>query len=485
MSHLRTRILLLLSAVAVAFLLAAWWIQDRHLLPSFKELERQHALDDLQRGCEALRNEIVFVGDFASDWSGWDDTYKFVEDRNPEFIASNLESDVFRETSFDFLSFVRLDGTEVWRGAMLGGEAIELTDLPTGQWPLTHDLLKPRDLEDVAKGIVVTTHGPLMIASRPITDSSRQAPLRGWIVMGRFLSAARLRTLRQQTRVDLAIVPVASCDGPRRLAAERLGQIEHEIVAAPDQLFVRSVVKGLRGDADAVLVEVTTPRSILAQGQRAMSFALTLTTIAVLLLFAVLTLVLQRIVIGPLQRLTSHALTIRSSGDMSGHSGIVRADEIGTLAREFDSMVARLAELQSRQVQQARVGGMAEIARTVLHDVGNALQPVHGNLGQLRRHLENRNLDDLQRVSSMLLAHTNDLATWLGNDQRANTCLASCKRWLAACRVNTPRCSASCRTLAKGSNTFSTWLAVRISTPTRVARSNSCAPRTCWPRRCA
>ncbi|MEQ1630792.1 MAG: CHASE4 domain-containing protein [Planctomycetota bacterium] len=419
MSYLRRRILLLLSGVAAALLLMAWWIQERELLPSFLELEHQQATADLQRGTEALQNEVGFVGDYVSDWSGWDDTYRFVEDRNPEFVESNLATGVFRETSFDFLSMVRLDGVEVWRGCEIDGVAVELSSLPSGSWPLTHALLAPRELDAVAMGTMVTAHGPMLVASRPITDSARTAPQRGWILMGRFLSPVRLAKLRKQTRLDLSILPVSGIGDEQRLAAcERLRSVTEEVTFDDEVVVARQRRRGLRGPQDALLVEVQLPRAILTEGRRALAFAQAATVVAVFLLFAVLATILQRVVVGPLQRLTKHVLAIRASGDLTARSGIQRGDEVGLLAREFDGLVERLADLQSAQVQRARAGGMAEVARSVLHDVGNALQPVQGNLGLLKRHLGSRSASDLERVSSLLEAHEHDLGEWVATDSK-------------------------------------------------------------------
>jgi two-component system, NtrC family, sensor kinase len=419
MIRLRRRILLVLSLVAAALLLTTWWNQQEQLLPSFVELERQHALANLQRGTEALRNEVGFVADYSSDWAGWDDTYQFVADRNAEYAKSNLESDVFRPNSFDYMAMVGLDGVEVWRGAMIDEQPVAIAELPLGQWPLTHELLAPREREDVCTGILVTGHGPLMLASRPITDSPRQAPSRGWLIMGRFLSAARIAKLGEQTQLALTILPNrGSSIGTGKAGMAALAAGEHDLYERGDQLIARGLLPGLRGDVDALLIEAALPRSILAQGQRTLAFSLATTSVAVLLLFAALAALLQQVVVGPLQRLTAHALAIRATGDLTRRSGVVRGDELGTLAREFDGMVERLEQLQSRSLERARVGGMAEVARSVLHDVGNALQPVQGNLGTLQERLAARHVADLERTVDLMQAHAPELGTWLTDDKK-------------------------------------------------------------------
>ncbi len=413
MSSLRHRILLLLSIAALALFGAAWWGQRQVLLPSFLALERKLALADLQRGQEALANELRFVGDYVSDWSGWDDTYRFVADRNPEFVRSNLETSVFRPNSFDFLTLVGSDRSEVWRGAMLQEQSIEVEELPLGTWPAAHPMLAPRDISDLAMGIVVTKHGPLLLASRPITDSERKAEPRGWIMMGRFLTPERIDALRGQTKLDLRITPA-----DMGKSGNPPPGIEPRMHATVDQLAIELVQPGLRGAMDALQLRVLMPRAIVAEGRTALGFASASTGFAVLVLFAVLAAVLQWSVVGPVARLTQHALRIRADGDLNRRSGMQRRDEIGTLAREFDAMVAQLATLQQQATARARDGGMAEVARSVLHDVGNALQPVQAHIGALRAQLANGHAEDLTRVCELLGAHADDLGRWLGEDAK-------------------------------------------------------------------
>ncbi len=420
-THLRSKILAALILVAVALLAATAWIHESVLLPSFVALERQQATRNLDRGTEALQNELEHVSDFVGDWSGWDDTYKYIADGNAEYAKSNLETDVFREDSFDFLCYLRPDGTEQWRGGLIDGEQPDLAELPAGRWPLDHPLLATPTLQDVRTTIVVTKHGPLLMASRPITDSARTALQRGWIMMGRFLSDDRIAKLATQTRLQLRIVPARDLVALEDRAASmrlRHGEGQELRIVDDHRLVAAALVPGLEPSRDDLFVEVSLPRAILAEGRNALRFALLTNTIAVLFVFGVLMWLLQRIVVGPLGMLTRHALRIRASDDLTVRCKDSRRDEIGVLGREFDNMVERLATSQSLLLERAREGGMAEVARSVLHDVGNALQAVHANSDLLRRHLGSRMVADLQRISGLLAAHAGDLQQWLTTDPR-------------------------------------------------------------------
>jgi two-component system, NtrC family, sensor kinase len=421
MLNLRARILMVLAGTALAFLVAVYAIGRATLLPSFLELEAAHAVANLERGTAALQNEISFVGDFAGDWSGWDDTYAFVTDRNPDYAKSNLDNNAFRPDSFDFLSFINLKGEEVWRGCEVDGERQVISQLPTGKWPLQHKLLQVHGADECTSGIVMTNCGALLVASRPIVDSARKAVANGWLVMGRFLTPARQQKLAQQTGLKLTIASVATgLDAQEVAVIERLADgREHDLFAIDDQCLVTSTcVAGLQPGRDDLLLRVYQERRILAQGRTTLGFALGAMVVAVLLLFAVLMFVLQRSVVAPVRQLKDHAVQIRASDDLTRRCAMARTDEIGTLATEFDGMVARLASSQAKMLVHAREGGMAEVASEVLHDVGNALQSVTTSAGLLRLQLGSQSVDDLERLSALLAQHAGDMEQWLHTDPK-------------------------------------------------------------------
>jgi signal transduction histidine kinase len=62
-------------------------------------------------------------------------------------------------------------------------------------------------------------------------------------------------------------------------------------------------------------------------------------------------------------------------------------DEIGVLAREFDRMVARVAESRRQLVDQSFQAGFAELAKGILHNLGNAMTPIGVRLSMLRERL--------------------------------------------------------------------------------------------------
>src|SRR5690606_38830367 len=128
---------------------------------------------------------------FTLDWASWDDTYTFVADRNQAYIDSNLTDQLFMDAQLNLIVFVNPSG-EIVFGKAYDTENEAVVPVPEAfQDHLTSDgLLNHPQLTSHVKGILTLPTGYLLVASRPITTSLKEGPVRGAIIMGRYLDAA-------------------------------------------------------------------------------------------------------------------------------------------------------------------------------------------------------------------------------------------------------------------------------------------------------
>ena len=76
---LRVKVLLLMSAVFVALVVALELVSRTVLVKGFVDLEREAALRDLERAYEAFEAELEALDTILVDWAQWDDTYEFAQ----------------------------------------------------------------------------------------------------------------------------------------------------------------------------------------------------------------------------------------------------------------------------------------------------------------------------------------------------------------------------------------------------------------------
>jgi sensor domain CHASE-containing protein len=406
---LRSKLVLVLAGVIAFYGVVHFVVQRTVVFPSFAELEQREALDDLHRVLEAVRNEVKHLDTTCHDWTAWDDTYEFVETRNPKYIEANLQNESLESARVDMMYFVRRDGV-VARRAMRtrpdGTRPPELQEFPEGR-ALQDDPFRCVDeIDGSVSGIASTSAGPMILCSRPIVKSTRQGPIRGYAVFGRFLDAPTVQNLSALTNVRFRLYPLSKPEALSEEAREGLAQIRRnhgEAILQGAQRFlpVFSWLRDIHGQP-VVLVQADIPRDLMDEGLRAIGFALWSAVGAGVLVLCVLGLLLQRVVVDPLAELTRHTVEIGRKGELERPLALDRADEIGVLSREIDAMCGELARSRDRLLDSAHRAGMSQVAADVLHNVGNVLNSVHVSAREIDAMLQRMEIGDLFRAAEIL-----------------------------------------------------------------------------------
>ena len=114
---------------------------------------------------------------------------------------------------------------------------------------------------------------------------------------------------------------------------------------------------------------------------------------------------------GEIRHLVEHVVAVTAEG-VSGFVGTI------TDVTELKQAQAEL-ELLHRQLNDAsRLAGRAEIATSVLHNVGNVLNSVNVAADLATTRIRNSKLQEVQRVAGLLQANQADLSAFFGQDER-------------------------------------------------------------------
>lgn len=349
------------------------------ITPSFVALERAEAEEDLERCVSALNREIQHLDMFVHDWSGWDDTYAFAQDRNEQYVAANLVPSTFLDNVLNVICMADPRGDVIW------GQAVDLDteeDIPLEDL-VTLPLAAPDTTEDedaACAGVALTRRGPMLIAVRQILTSQDQGPPRGLLAMGRLLTQDVLDGLVEQTGVEFSITPVqgGSPTGAEAALLQRLAAPDAPVIeqVAEDALIVTTRIDGIDG-RPALILRATTPRDITHKGAQAARFAFVSTLGAGLVMLLFMVVLLWRAVIVPLRALTGHIVAITKSGDLSSRLNIHRNDEIGTVAREFDRLLGRIEyDIDRRETAEAALRESEAHIRAIVNAAADGILSV-------------------------------------------------------------------------------------------------------------
>ena len=358
---IRIKMGLIVLCAVLCFGVAEYSVQKLIVLPGFSSLEEDAAITGAARVVNAINNEIKQLRNLTGDWSAWDDTYEFVQTRSLKYIASNLVFSTFTGNQLNLIYIWDTQGSLIW------GKTYDLTEKKEIQANLfsgnalapDHPLFagngKDSSIPPDITGIWVTPAGPLLVSAAPILTSNGKGPSRGTLIMGRFLDAAAVAQIADQTQVNFS---TALAEQPPGASLQERGRPSS--ATAPDryridiinenQLNVHCRLQDISGDP-AIDLTAHVHRKISQKGSQAMHNSL-LAIFAAGMAVAILVLLgLTKTILQPISKLTRHVRDIRQTGDLSKRIYLTTKDEIGLLAKEFDAMIARIEQITRENME--------------------------------------------------------------------------------------------------------------------------------------
>ena len=396
---IQRKVISLIVIVFAVYLGLDWLVQRSVVLPSFIALEEDEARRGMERLIQAIERESVLLDTKANDWGTWDDTYRFALDHNEEFRRTNLNAVSLTSLKVNLIGIFDSRRQLIW-GMVYDSRSQQ----PLALYGIEPDLARSV-LTNPARpvyGLLASVHGPLLLAARPILTSEGKGPARGTVIIGQVLDQAALAA-QTRSRLSLAMPADLSFNPAQRAILRELEEQPGAILLrhSPQTISSYHLLNDVFGQP-VLLLRVDQPRAILARGRAALRFATLSLALGGCIILLPLWLGLRRTVLAPLERLTGSVVGIGYSDEIDQAVGLKRRDEIGQLAREFKRMLERLHEIQTRLAEQAYADGVAEMARGVLHNIGNAVTPLNVKVSRLISALRQAPAGEYEQAAAQL-----------------------------------------------------------------------------------
>ncbi|MBS0195732.1 MAG: response regulator [Planctomycetes bacterium] len=342
---------LVTAALLVAALLG---VSRSMLLERFAIAETHEAKDAVNRAKAVLDRLVSRIAVSATDYGAWDDIYKYMAERNQDFIESNFSYATFQTLELSLRGIYDADG-----GVLLNefddrehATAVPIPEAMAGR--IAEAKLIPKALAGEASGgLLLCPAGEiLLVVAQPILTSARKGPVRGALLFGRLLGEKDLCVIAKLADVTPRVLPL----GPNSPCSQ-----EPVVEPLTDDSIAASMLIAQADGAAQLVLRVEVDRTIMDQGRMAMRhLALMLWTAG--LVFAVIFLALiDGVVLRRVAKLGADLAAIgRGDGRRVRELG---GDEIAGLAHDINVTLERLdASRRSLEESEERFRAMAESA---------------------------------------------------------------------------------------------------------------------------
>jgi PAS domain S-box-containing protein len=312
-----------------------------------RDLEESTVRQNALRVQHLLESELEHLDRFVRDWAFWDDTYQFVVGDNPDYEASNLVPETFRNARVGFIIYANRMGETVYARACRQDEDALV---PIG--PSVLDVVRANGLlkgfetrDDYRRGFLMVDGQIFLVAARAILTSQQLGPPRGVLMMGRRVDEASWRAIADILLVEVHVgfegASEASAGRLRRLAAAREEpaiEIDRQgWRAISGYLLLRDMLR-----KPMAVVEVSMPRqAYLATLRNVGLFWLILAAVCIAAVWGAAG-GLNRIVLARTSQLHGFVTALRSKDTLSERVKVGGEDEIAALAESVNLLLDKL-----------------------------------------------------------------------------------------------------------------------------------------------
>lgn len=368
---MRSKVLIIVAALMITIFVAIYAIVNVIFLQSYVTLEKQKTTESVSRTINVLSNERADISSKVSDWAFWDDTYDFVQTLNESYIALNLDNSVFINLRLNLMLFINASGNIVYGKAFDLSNDTEMT-MPQGineEISSEPALWNFTTIDSKMEGIILLPQEPLIFSSQPILTSQNEGPIRGALIMARYIGSSEISYISTTLRFPMT---VSRFNDPQ---IQKDFQIARSSLSNTAPIFVEPLnadsVGGyaLLNDVfsnPSLILRIDLPRDIYKQGLTTATYFIAIVAAICGIFGAAMIILLEKGMLSPLSKLTK---TVKGMG--------IREYRLHSVSRLGTDETSILADAIKDAISQ-RLAAIEELAGMVGHDLRNPLTGILG-----------------------------------------------------------------------------------------------------------
>lgn len=362
---LRKRLLRLAIPLFFLTMAAVLLGSDRILLGRYDAADGAALRADVVRVDTLLRLEAKRMRDVVRNYAWWSESMQFIMSGDPAFADDHLDSNAIAHLGLDFMAYVAADGRRIGERWLIDGlgrrvdpeydmvpEFMQLDEAVLA-WMRDRDALAfGEDARHFVVTLALLEGVPLLMVGVAVTNNDATAPPNGAIVAGRVIDARLLDTIRAMIAPSVELVaPVRADAGFEVLLATRGGLDGWPAALASPRMLGNSLQSAMLVYAEEADKEVGFKlghaRTLLESGRRAVGLFLLVAVLVASVTIAIAFITLDRWVLRRVARMNTEIEAIADTRLARFTDDGV--DELGSLTRALNRMLARLADSEARE----------------------------------------------------------------------------------------------------------------------------------------
>lgn len=336
---LRNKISVIVLVIWASMATFFYFGSHRVILDSYLKLEKHEITNDIDRTEAALNQLIDSVQLSVKDWSIWDETYRFVHDKNNAFIKSTLALSSFQSIDIDMILFYDTNGKLI-HSAAVNSDRTKRIPVPDELL----DSLKPKgvilhlpDITSSSQGMISIPSGILLIASHSIITSESTGPVRGTLVMAKYLTNAVMKKIEKLSGTDAMLFRLPQTINHKELSPiykKLITGHDTEVITNENKISAYRMLTDINGKKIAIL-KIEELRNIYQIGIETIRYSNIIVIIYSIIITIILWLLLQFLIVKRIEKLGRNVRATDTNKKSFHHALSNLADEVSSVERLF------------------------------------------------------------------------------------------------------------------------------------------------------
>jgi len=356
----------------IAFIVAfggLGFYMDKTIFNVFTQLEKKHFIKMGNQIVKSFENRMNYYEAFLADWSAWDDTYKFVEDLNEEYKASNLTGSV--------LDDIGLSAILYFDDHMKLKHSFYKKELKNDIEELTVDISKNR--KKITE-IAVTGQADFLMQTEtsaknflcviaPIVPSSQDGPMHGFMVMTAVFDKQLVGKLSELTGYKLTYhTDVEDAEHQKGDFTRVSKQMAHSLQYSDHNTVYQDFFLYDLNNVKILVIRLEQERAFNSHMNNVLKNSMLTLALSGIFTIILVGLILDRLVLSELSQKIQRFREIEQSNDLSLRLDATGAKELKELAMAANGALDRIEQLNDQLIAISNIDSLTGISNRKFFD---------------------------------------------------------------------------------------------------------------------